>query len=191
LILEKIKFKLNYFLGILFQRDFYRVIKASEDGLSEADVNWTSSSDSKTLLKILEKIRKLKQENSIFCDIGCGTGYVLFKYNRSFLKCIGIEINSISFKIAKKNLKNFNNVNLYNINALDFDFSEVDFLFLYNPFPEHIMLSFLEKIKHIERRMYLIYLNPVYYKLIELNGWFLIDEINCRSNCYIYTNKIQ
>jgi hypothetical protein len=80
---------------------------------------------------------KIDNEELInFCDVGSGNGKIVLHMAiiSQFNSFIGLEIQKIrhlySNWIKEKTLLNFNNVNFFNLDALDFDFSNVNFVFM-------------------------------------------------------------
>lgn len=100
--LESICFKLGKLFGPFISYNFKQVIHAERAGLDGNLVFHTSSTRGKNLSIILNEISRWNLKDYVFMDVGCGTGYVLRKWDKYFKKCIGVEINPISFNIAKK-----------------------------------------------------------------------------------------
>lgn len=59
-------------------------------------------------------------------DLGCGSG-VLSYFARSYMdKIIAIELNNSTYQLAKENLKEFDNIQVFNDDILSFDFSKLN-----------------------------------------------------------------
>ena len=59
-------------------------------------------------------------------DLGCGSGVLSYFAKDYFNRIIAIELNNSSYKLAKENLKDFDNISVFNEDALSFDFSDLD-----------------------------------------------------------------
>jgi SAM-dependent methyltransferase len=184
--LDAILFKLGIWVGPLISRDFLRVIHANEAGLDNSLVFHTSSTEWKKLDMIFREIKTWNLKQYVLMDVGCGTGYVLNRWSKYFKKVIGVEINPISFKIAQSNLRR-KDIALINDDVRNIDLSGVDIFFLYNPFPEEIMLTFIRSIKRGSR---VIYLNPTCHSVLVCNGMEVIKQIDCGQLCLIYYKSL-
>ena len=59
-------------------------------------------------------------------DLGCGSG-VLSYFARDYMdKIIAIELNNSTYQLAKENLKEFDNIQVFNDDILSFDFSKLN-----------------------------------------------------------------
>lgn len=117
---EKMLFNLQKLLYENPQKYFY--LKDGEETHVDRELNISSSSSQhekyfNQILKIISKIFKKKTKPSLIMDIGCGDGLLLKKiyfHLKTFLKdhemknikVIGVDLNRVSLKSAKKNLKN-------------------------------------------------------------------------------------
>ena len=64
--------------------------------------------------------------DSVAFDLGCGSG-VLSYFARDYMdKIIAIELNKSSYQLAKENLKEFDNIQVFNDDILSFDFSKLN-----------------------------------------------------------------
>ena len=59
-------------------------------------------------------------------DLGCGSG-VLSYFSQQYMDAIiAIELNNSSYQLAKENLKEFDNIQVFNDDILSFDFSKLN-----------------------------------------------------------------
>lgn len=64
------------------------------------------------------------ENESLAYDLGCGSGVLSYFASDYFDNVISIEMSPSTFKLAKENLKDFDNIGVFNDNALDFDYSK-------------------------------------------------------------------
>ena len=143
-------------------------------------------------------------EEDILVDFGCGKGRVLLIASQyKFKKIIGIEFSRELVDIALKNIMSCKGCNNFDIDiikivegdALDYKYNNDETIFyLYNPFTNIILDQLCEKIKksiyHRSRRVYIIYVNPIYDNIIVANGFNKIKKINLINQmCYVYSNE--
>ena len=58
-------------------------------------------------------------------DLGCGSGVLSYFAHEYFDRIISIELNNSSYKLAKENLKDFDNISVFNEDVLSFDFNKI------------------------------------------------------------------
>ncbi len=93
------------------------------------------------------------KDSDVLVDYGCGKGRVIcFGSQFPFKKIYGIEISEKWARIAKSNVnrKQLDNVNVLNMNAIDFDSSDCTVYYFFNPFGKK---TFQYVIKHIARTL--------------------------------------
>jgi 16S rRNA G966 N2-methylase RsmD len=132
---------------------------------------------------VLEDIfEQLKiNEQSHFLDIGCGKGRAMcVAADKGFNKVSGIDFSKEFCSAAKKNLaitkQKFTGLqyNVINNDAFYFEIpTDVDFIFMFNPFDEIIMdavaENILESFEITPRKITLLYANPLHKeKLLEV-----------------------
>lgn len=140
--------------------------------------------------------------NSVFFDIGCGTGKVIsIAAKFGFNKIVGIEYSTVAAASASRILSQeseiYSNIIIYNASILDVPsefLAEGDYFYMYNPFDETTCAFFATSlVKSYEirnRRVILIYLNPICSNVFfragfkEINfyrkgfdGWFFDDAL--------------
>ena len=59
-------------------------------------------------------------------DLGCGSGVLSYLAKDYFDKIIAIELNNSTYRLAKENLKDFDNIQVFNEDILSFDFDSLD-----------------------------------------------------------------
>ncbi|MBE6512052.1 MAG: methyltransferase domain-containing protein [Methanobrevibacter olleyae] len=59
-------------------------------------------------------------------DLGCGSGVLSYFASRYMDKVIAIELNNSTYQLAKENLKEFDNIQVFNDDILIFDFSKLN-----------------------------------------------------------------
>ena len=118
-----------------------------------------------------------------FIDIGCGKGRVMcVAANKGFNKVTGIDFSKEFCDAATENLsltkQKFSSLNYAVINNDAFYFeipSDVDCIFLFNPFDETIMSGVLENIRQsfeeCPRKITIIYANPMHKELFTAEGF--------------------
>ena len=129
--------------------------------------------------------KKLPEEikNSPFIDFGCGKGRAIFVAEQfGFNNLIGIDIAKELITKAKDNQKNYS----YNNSSSKIDFIFEDAVqykipdnaavfYFFNPFGEVVLKKVVQNIKNSlkqsSRKIYCIYLNPLYRKVFEQNGF--------------------
>ncbi|MBP6431004.1 MAG: class I SAM-dependent methyltransferase [Ferruginibacter sp.] len=108
-----------------------------------------------------------------FLDIGCGKGRALcVAAHNGFKKVTGIDFSKELCAVAEKNLTQTKQqiaalqYKVYNNDAFYFDIpSDIDCIFLFNPFDEVIMSGVVENIlislEETPRSLFVIYVNPL------------------------------
>lgn len=105
-----------------------------------------------------------------FVDVGCGPGRVLVcAAEHPFKKVIGVEISPALARLAGENARRFADrrggrippVEIRRENVLDFEFPREDLVvFLYEPFHEHTMKKFADKLRNERSDIFLVYVYP-------------------------------
>ena len=151
--------------------------------------------------KILDQVNY--DQSDVFLDFGCGKGRVLLIASKyKFKKIIGIEFSPELAGIALKNIlscRDYNNFDIDRIkiiekDVLDYKYNNDETVFyLYNPFSNIILDQLcgqiVKSIHHKPRRVYIIYVNPIFANIIIANGFNKINEIELINKmCFIYSN---
>ena len=59
-------------------------------------------------------------------DLGCGSGVLSYFASEYMDRIIAIELNNSTYQLAKENLKEFDNIQVFNDDLLSFDFSKLN-----------------------------------------------------------------
>ena len=97
-------------------RDYER-LSAFKEAIDQFAMEYSNSDDSKAIKE------NESSKISLAYDLGCGSGVLSYFASDYFDKVISIEMSPSTFRLAKENLKDFSNIEVFNENALDFDFS--------------------------------------------------------------------
>ena len=122
------------------------------------------------------------EEQVHFTDIGCGKGKVIVQAAKEydFKRVTGIDYNQDLLETATKNCKRAKarRVELTHADATTYnDFSEVNIVYLYNPFDEKILSKVIRNIILSDKKTVLIYNKPVHFNLFEGNVlWRTIEQ---------------
>ena len=167
--------KIEIFYDSLYGLDFLSVIPNKTLGLNEELVSKGSPSGNRYLYNVLKNLN-IKQEDSIL-DIGSAKGSAMKYFTMFPFKNIhGLELSEKLVKICINNFKILKkkNVKVSNECAIEFQkYNNYNFFYLYNPFPESVMIKFLESLTSQiqEKEIIIIYNNPVCHKNILDSGF--------------------
>ena len=104
------KFKVNsYHFNLL--RDYERLSAFKEAIDDYAIRNNGNSNDS---------------DSKVAFDLGCGSGVLSYFAIEHVGKVMAIELNNSTYQLAKENLKEFDNIQVFNDDILSFDFSKLN-----------------------------------------------------------------
>lgn len=65
-------------------------------------------------------------KSKVAFDLGCGSGVLSYFAREHVDKVIAIELNNSTYQLAKENLKEFDNIQVFNDDILSFDFSKLN-----------------------------------------------------------------
>lgn len=145
-------------------------------------------------------------DNSVFVDFGSGKGRLLLLASQyHFKRVVGIEFSPQLCKVAKKNLsifkeqyETFGNAEIIESDVVDYEIrDDENVFFLYNPFDKVVMNRVLRNItmslEKKQRKIWLIYNNPVYLDIIESQGVFVkLEEFILGGNDFVvYMNNFR
>jgi len=140
-----------------------------------------------------------------FVDAGCGKGRVIccaaWRYP---CNVIGIEYHPKLANEARANAKRLRRlrgpISVLNINALDYDFTEGDVFYFFNPFGPDIWAGFLTRMYQQakgSRAIRIAYVNPVHEDVLRQFAWlhcyqrlersrynFLFHEVSFWKTCW-------
>jgi len=118
------------------------------------------------------------QDNDILVDYGCGQGRVIcFASQFPCKRIYGIEISQAWAEMAQANVRKMrlSNVEVLNMNAIDFACSDCTVFYLFNPFGEetlsHIIQNILETLKNNDRHIKIVYYNAQCNHVLEREKW--------------------
>lgn len=141
------------------------------------------------VLMRLFKTQDARTKNFNFVDIGSGKGRAVFVAEYcGYSNLTGIEMDAELFEEARQNAARYafkrkeSFVKFIHANALDYSFTDSPTVyFLFNPFNAEILTRVLEKIKASTRsETWFIYMNPLYRKVFDEQGYQLIQELKTR-----------
>jgi hypothetical protein len=130
------------------------------------------------LQHILDKMQLGSED--VFVDIGCGKGRVICCASRlSLQKIIGIELNKELVAMAEANIQKIrrpkSRVEIINVSADEYDYTDATAIYLYNPFEAPIMdkvlSQFASSLKRNPRNLKIAYANPLQEQLFKQTGW--------------------
>ncbi len=178
--IQKLFRKIEIFFESLNGLDFSSVNSIEDLGLNKDLVSKCSPSGNHYLHKTLLKLNISKNDSIL--DVGCGKGSairVFLKFN--FNKVGGVDLSEFLINTAKNNFikLKITKPQFYCSNILEFkNFDEYNYFYLYNPFPEEVFKSFLEKLNSQvkDKVVYIIYNNPVCHNLLIDDGFDFLNQ---------------
>ena len=176
--------------------DFLSVRPEEQLGLDKNLVSKASPSGNKHLLYLLNDIKISRNDNIL--DVGCAKGSALKYFTKfPFKKIHGLELSKTLTKICANNFRvlKISNVKVHNISATKFKgYNDYNFFYLYNPFPEIIMIKFIDCLKKqiINKKITIIYNNPVCHDVLINNEFFLVKKYPDMwgNGINLYSNEI-
>ena len=78
--------------------------------------------DKDRLAVFFEAIEQYSANSNLAYDLGCGSGVLSYFLSEKFNQIISLEINRKSFECARENLAGFENIEVINADALNFEF---------------------------------------------------------------------
>jgi SAM-dependent methyltransferase len=129
------------------------------------------------------------KSTDVIIDVGCGKGrvfnYLLYKGLRN--KMIGYEINSLVGEKTKKRLARYKNVEIVCGNIFDSFPKQGNVFYLYHPFKEAMMRTFMgEILKVADRNPIILYNNPAHVDVFD-NDDFTYQVFDVPVNEYNYS----
>ena len=124
----------------------------------------------------------------VIVDVGCGKArvfsYLLYKGYRN--KMIGYEINPLVGNQTKKRLSRYNNVEIRCANIFDDFPAEGNVFYLYHPFKEAMMKTFMQRFLSIaDRNPIMLYNNTLHLDVFN-PGIFEIEAFDIPVTAYGY-----
>lgn len=146
-----------------------------------------------TPYKVLQRLAESEYitSDNIVVDYGCGKGRVGFFLNNQIgCEVIGIECDPKIFAIAEQNKNTFHSSNISFLckNAEEYEISNADSFYFFNPFSVELLRSVLGKIVDSyyenpqEMKLFFYYPNDEYLsELMTRNELMFLDEIDCQD----------
>lgn len=123
-------------------------------------------------------------DDDVFVDVGCAWGRLIgyMRIKTKIKNFIGVEVNESVAEFARNTFSNDKNVKIIVGSILDEFPREGTIYYLFNPFDEKVLKSFLENIeKDIKGTIRVLYLHPVYCDAFKnRNGWTLTEIIKLK-----------
>jgi len=141
---------------------------------------------------------KLKTED-VFIDLGSGKGRVVcFVAMQRLKRVIGIELDKGLVAIAENNIKNLKinitPIEIFNLDAVDFDMASGTVFFMHNPFGYQTLTKILRNIKNglvaNHRKICILYYIPMYRDLLDNQDWLTYEGEISESNIFVWRNSI-
>jgi cyclopropane fatty-acyl-phospholipid synthase-like methyltransferase len=126
--------------------------------------------------------------SDVFVDIGCGKGRVLCCAARHPVrKVLGVDISADLVREARANAERLRGrkapVEVANLPAQEFDYSDVTALFMFDPFGAATLAPVLERIGRDTkgRSVRLAYANPTHEEVFQAQAWLTGREFWARA----------
>jgi len=122
---------------------------------------------------------------------------VFFVARQRIKKAIGVELNPALFATAQKNLRNFryrnSPIELLNIDAVDFDPTEVTVFFLFNPFGQSTLEKVLSNIKNSlsvnRRKIRIVYYGAQFREILANQDWLTYEGFVENKRCPVWRSN--
>jgi SAM-dependent methyltransferase len=164
--------------------DFTSVAQPEDVGLNPARAHMVTPSDARALRRVFRELRITSTDAVI--DVGCGKGVAMkCMLEFPFLRVDGIEASAHIAQIALANLRTLKvDARRYSVTIADAaEYTPLDrytHLYFFNPFPCHVMASFmtnvLASLARSPRPVTIVYDNPVCHETIVGTGAFVRHE---------------
>lgn len=157
--------------------DFEAIVQPEEVGLDPTTAFRYSPSGNQFLSELLKSLGVSCSDRII--DIGCGKGSAMRTMLRfPFTKVAGVELAPALAEIAKQNFHRLHEerAQVYCVDATRFDdYSQFNFFYLYNPFPDFVLSKVLDQIlSGCEEERLFIYNNPTCHHTMLTKGLNLL-----------------
>ncbi len=159
-----------------------RYASVRELGLAEGKSHWYADSGGPRLARLLRSVSISPWDRIL--DVGCGKGGAMITLARKpFAQVDGVEISGALSEIARENLRKMRvrNARVFTCDASQFlDLDPYTFLYMSNPFSRDVMRCVVRNLaaslRRAERRITLVYYNPVDRDLFEALGFAEMGE---------------
>ena len=178
--------------------DFEIEIQSEEFGYDPQNVDRTSPSGNKYLVKVLNDLNIT--DNDSIIDVGSGKGSAMRSMHKfPFARVDGVELSESIANIAIRNFEilNVERCDVFICDASIFQhYDHYNYIYFFNPFPSIVMNKVMQKIyqsiQGINREIIIIYNHPVYHEMIIKQGVFsriAIYPAAWNHQMNIYSNK--
>ena len=148
-------------------------------------------------LKITVDYLELNADD-VLIDYGCGKGRVVFFVAaQKIRKVIGVELDPVLMKIAKRNLQNLkikhSPIQLYEDDAVNVKVGEATVFYFYNPFGlktwERIIGNIKRSLEEFPRRIRIVYKNPIHRPYLDSLDWLVFKGQIPNTETFVWGNK--
>ena len=149
----------------------------------------TQSSDYRCMRRVFREVPLLPDD--LFVDVGCGEGRVLtYLYSKGFRgNAVGIELDEDVAKTAEQRTSGLENVTIICGNILDQGLllQNATAVYLFNPFSERILSSFVDLLESVcTEPVRLYYLNCFFVKVLQdRDRWKCISSGDIRRPGFV------
>ncbi len=192
--IRRVRTLLDDFRGL----DFLPSIRPQEVGLDGRRVRGSTPSGNRYLAEVLRAL-SISADDSIL-DVGCGKGSAMRTMLKfPFARIDGIELSE---RIAAIAARNFRRLKVERARVLVGDascfsgYDAYDYVYLYNPFSNRVMSrvidALIESVHRRERRLTVIYNNPICHDVVIRRGVFsrvAIHPSEWGSGIAVYSNR--
>lgn len=166
-----IKWKAQIFWERQRGLDFATIVEPEVVGLDSRKSFRSSASGGRHLRQALQAIHPTAEDRII--DIGCGKGSAMrTMLEFPFLEVWGVELSPTLANIATDNFAKLQmpKAHIFCGDAAEFrDYDRFDIFYLYNPFPESVMASIVDKLAAVAatKPIQILYNNPTCHSLFQ------------------------
>ena len=181
-----------YLLKIIFFEIIY-IINGYKGNTFNFSNDKTKADDIPCTYYFLHRIKKILRSYNFntFMDLGCGSGRIIYFFNKNFpeVKFIGIEFFSRQYENCKKIFKNETNILIKQEDFTKYDFIQhnANCYFFNNPFKnDNDVIPIVEKIvinNSLKENVLFIFVN------FDKKIFNSLNKIKCIENYYINKNK--
>jgi tRNA1(Val) A37 N6-methylase TrmN6 len=171
----------GYLFDLHYKIDTFSQVDWETSGVDHYRREHASMYDSTLVVSLRKMFRSLKiGPGHILVDMGCGKGRVLLIASEfGFNEARGIEFSHLLCNIARNNYtvfrtktKTSTKLTIIESDVLDYSIKDdEDVFYMYHPFDAFVLNQVLqnisESVHRVRRKVWIIYCNPVYEKLVE------------------------
>lgn len=172
--------------------DFAAPMDNQEIGIAPSEGVRYQATTPRIYRNLKRQLKHTGNEDAIL-DVGCGKGRMLYFFLKKchFGKVDGLEYSERLAAIARQNMEKLHlPAQVYVANAAEFTQLDYNYFYLFNPFPEKIMLPFVQhlcdSIAKNPRKVTILYMNPVCKDCFIENGFRVVSS---EGGLIILTNQ--